>query len=270
MRFGRRKDELQISEAELDAMTRHLDEMHRESMPAMHTAVAAWSEKFRDGVRNAGSLPSSRRGFLLGSGVALGGVALAACGGTDAAKPAPTTTAAGKPPKKTDPTYIQVGILAAALENTAVLTYATALKAAATGALGAVPPAVATFITTVMGQHQDHADAWNGALPSASKVGKQVDTTVMDLVVTPTIANVKDIAGVAGLALVLENAAAATYQASLSQIKDVTQLQLPATIQPVEMQHASVLMILLGQTPVPDAFSTIDAARPVTDHIGNA
>ncbi len=270
MRFGRRKDALQISEAELDAMTRQLDEMHRESMPEMHAAVAAWSEKLRDGVRNAGSHPSSRRGFLLGSGVALGGVALAACGGTDSAKRPPTTTAAGKPPAKTDPTYIQVGMLAAALENTAVLTYATAQKAAASGAIGPVPPAVATFITTVMAQHQDHADAWNGALPAANKVGKQVDTTVMDSVVSPAIANVKDVAGVAGLALTLENAAAATYQASLELIKDVSRLQLPATIQPVEMQHAAVLMILLGQSPAPDAFSTTDAARPVTDHIGDA
>ena len=121
-----------------------------------------------------------------------------------------------------------------------------------------------------MQQHQDHADAWNGALPSGNKVGKQIDTTVMDNVVGPAIANVKDIAGVAALGLVLEDAAAATYQKSLQQLTDTTQLQLPASIQPVEMQHAAILMFVLGRYPVPNSFSTIDAARPITDHIGNA
>ncbi|MCU1457534.1 MAG: hypothetical protein JWL73_1626 [Actinomycetia bacterium] len=270
MRFGRRKDVMHISEAQLTAMTANLDGMHQQALPEMHAAVSKWSEKLRDGVRQAGTHQSSRRGFLVGSGVALGGVALAACGGTDSAKPPTTTTSAGKPPAKSAPTAVQVGMLAAALENTAVLTYATALKAAQSGKLGPVPPAISTFITTVMQQHQDHADAWNAALPSANKVGKQVDTTVMDLVVTPAIANVKDIVGVATLALQLENAAAATYQKSLQQLQDVQQLQLPASIQPVEMQHAAILSFVLGQYPVPDAFSITDAARPTTDHIGNA
>ncbi len=270
MRFGRRKDVMQISEAELTAMTAQLDEMHRAALPEMHAAVSAWSEKLRAGLRQAGTHQPSRRGFLLGSGVALGGVALAACGGTDSGKKPTTTTVAGKPPSKSAPTDVQVAMLATALENTAVLTYATAAKSAKTGALGAVPPAVSTFVTTVMQQHQDHADAWNAALPSGNQVGKQIDTTLMDNIVGPALANLKDIAGVASLALVLENAAAATYQASLQEIKDTTQLALPASIQPVEMQHASILMFMLGQYPVPASFSTTDAARPVTDHIGNA
>jgi hypothetical protein len=268
VRFGRRKDVMHISEAELTAMTARLDEMHRAALPEMHEAVSAWSGKLRDGLRQAGTHQPSRRGFLLGSGVALGGVALAACGGTDSAKPPTTTTVAGKAPSKSDPTDAQVAMLATALENTAVLTYATALKAARSGKLGDVPPSVATFVTTVQQQHQDHADAWNAALPSGNKVGKQIDTTLMDNVVGPALANVKDIAGVAALALVLENAAAATYQQSLQQLTDASQLQLPASIQPVEMQHASILMFLLGRYPVPDSFSTTDAARPVTDHIG--
>ena len=52
--------------------------------------------------------------------------------------------------------------MAASLENLAVFAYNAGLSAATAGKLGTVPPAVATFATTVKGQHTQHAAAWNG------------------------------------------------------------------------------------------------------------
>src|SRR6201999_4578920 len=63
---------------------------------------------------------------------------------------------------------LKVVALAAALENLAVTAYMGALTMAAQNKLGAVPPAVGTFITTAKAQHMDHAQAWNGVLTKAS------------------------------------------------------------------------------------------------------
>ena len=59
--------------------------------------------------------------------------------------------------------------MAASLENLAVFAYTAGLSAATAGKLGSVPPAVATFATTVKGQHQQHADAWNGVLSRTAR-----------------------------------------------------------------------------------------------------
>ena len=39
-----------------------------------------------------------------------------------------------------------------------------------------------------------------------------------------------------------------------------------ASIQPVELQHAAILNFVLGQYPVPNAFSPTSNARPLTDY----
>ena len=48
---------------------------------------------------------------------------------------------------------LAVAAVAASLENLAVFAYTAGLSAATAGKLGTVPPAVATFATTVKGQH---------------------------------------------------------------------------------------------------------------------
>jgi len=40
-----------------------------------------------------------------------------------------------------------------------------------------------------------------------------------------------------------------------------------ATIEPVELQHAAILSFVLGKYPVPDTFTKLDAARPLSDAI---
>ena len=134
-----------------------------------------------------------------------------------------------------------------------------------------VPPAVVTFATTAQQQHKDHAAAWNAIITGAGKPAVSgVDTTVNDGVVQPAFAQVKDVAGLAKLALSLEDAAAATYLSVIPVVSDPGGVKTVATIQPVEMQHAAILNFVLGTYPVPNAFAKTDGARTLSDKIGAA
>jgi hypothetical protein len=79
---------------------------------------------------------------------------------------------------------------------------------------------------------------------------------------------VKTAGDLAKFALVLENAAAATYLEGIGAMTDASNIKVAASIQPVEMQHAAILHFVLGEYPVPDSFAKMDGARPLTDQIG--
>jgi hypothetical protein len=234
-------DPLPISERELRAMTSDLDELHHVTFPAL----------------------LDRRRFLLGTGVAFGAAALAACG--------KSTKKSSRGAKSDDRAKLTgdlaVAALAASLENLAVQTYQAGIDAATTGKLGTVPPAVVTFATTAQAQHRDHANAWNAILTQAGKTAVTgVDATVRDAV-APKLAAVKTVPDLARLALDLENVAAATYLNGIPLVKDEFALKTAVTIQPVEMQHAAILNFVLGRYPVPDAFARVDGARAPGDAI---
>ncbi|HZT66238.1 MAG TPA: ferritin-like domain-containing protein [Acidimicrobiales bacterium] len=262
MRIIRRnKDVMAISEAELAALTADMEERHRESLPRMRESVTEWVETHGPEAREGAV---SRRGFLAGGGLlVVGGAVLAACGSSGPTAATSTTTAAGSSGANLD---VQVGAMAASLENLAVFAYNAGIQAAQAGKLGTVPPAVVTFATTAKAQHQDHADAWNAIVTGA---GYQ-KVTVTDPAVTPTVqsgfAQVKDVGGLAKLALELENIASATYLNGIGVVQSHQAVSTAATIQPVEMQHAAILNFVLGQYPVPDAFAKTDGARPPTDY----
>lgn len=279
--------EMQISEHELIVLTNDLDEIHHATLPAMHDAVAEWSElnhELRGELAEGAAAPPtgaragatgggpSRRGFLIGAGATVGGLLLAACSKSKSSPTTTATTAAGRGVGKGNPYTgdLAVAALAASLENLAVATYQAGLDAATAGKLGAVPPAIATFAKTVQSQHKDHAGAWNSIITNAGKTPiTGVDTTVKDAVVTPGFAQVKDVPGLAKFALVLEDAAAATYlNAIQNALKDNGAIKIAATIQPVEMQHSAILHFVLGDYPVPDSFAKTDGARPLSDTIG--
>jgi len=257
-----KRSELQIDERELRSLTRDLDEVHQASLPGMRAAAAELADKLRRGEG------FSRRGFLVGASVAGGGVALAACtsskksssgGGT-------SSTTSGSGGAATD---LKIAGLAASLENLAVATYQSGIDAATAGKLGPVPPAVVTFATTAQRHHKDHAAAWNSILTGAKQPAVTgVDKTVGDGVVTPAFAKVTDIAGLAKLALQLEDVAAATYLNGIGLLSSSDAVKIAATIQPVEMQHSAILHFVLGDYPVPDAFSKTDGARGLDDAIG--
>ena len=261
------RDPIQISERELEVMTVELDDMHHDAMPKMYESVAEWAEM--DNGSRIGAATPSRRGFLAGSGLALGGLILAACGsskksGTSITKPPGVTSTAGTPKRD-----LQIAALATSLENLAIATYQAGIDAATAGRLGTVPPAVVTFAQTAQNQHTDHAAAWNAILKGAGKsIVTGVDKTVKTGVIDPAFAKVTDVAGLAKLALQLEEVAAATYLESIALIKDPGGIQTSASIHPVELQHAAILNFVLGQYPVPRSFSTTDGARGLSDKIG--
>jgi hypothetical protein len=287
-----------LSEAQLLAMTADLDAMHHDlAMPALTDCLAEWTDDIRamtaagrDGSRDASGdgdgdgarqLHFDRRRFLTRAAGTAGGVAgvalLAACSSSSSASSTPSSTASS--PMATGSAAamtggegqalsgdLQVVALAASLENSAIATYAAGIKAATAGKLGTVPPAVVTFATTAMAQHQDHAQAWNAVLTAS---GKQ-PVTAADPVLQPTInkafATVTNATGLAKLALLLENTAGQTYQNGLSVITSAAGIKTAASIQPVEFQHAAILYFVLGKYPVPQAFTGVSLARPPSDY----
>jgi hypothetical protein len=270
-----RKQQIAISEAELVAMTNDLEDAHHETLPLMRDSLAEWSDSnddIRAGITRLVSTASSRRAFLLGGGAVLGGVALVGSGMGSGLAAAATRSGAMGVPGATSAQKLSgdlaVVALAASLENLAVGTYQAAIDAVTQGKLTGVPDAVVTFAMTAQSQHKDHAAAWNGVLTGAGKKAVSgVDLTVKKSV-DKAFAQVKDVPGLAKLALDLENVAAATYIAAIGVVKNPAGIKTAATIQPVEMQHAAILNFLLGEYPVPDSFAKSTGARPVSDKIG--
>ncbi|WP_405778605.1 ferritin-like domain-containing protein [Streptomyces sp. NBC_00859] len=268
--------ELPISEGEMSRLTHELDEAHRETLPVMAASARDLSAELKDlGTAGPGRIEAertrlARRRFLTGAGASAAMLALAACGGKSgttptggsaSGSPSASASSSGGAGKYTGD--LKVVALAVALENQAVGAYQAALKAANAGKLGKVPPAVATFIQTAMAQHKDHADAWNGVLSSAGKP-KITDVPLSSQpAVTKALGQVKDVTGVAKLALQLEDQATETYVFATSNVKSMGGVNTAATIAPVEAMHAAILHYVLGQYPVPDAFiGTKKAASP--------
>jgi hypothetical protein len=265
-----RHEPIEISEHQLRSMTTDLDEMHRATLPVMREALAEWAELEHQVRTGIARVVPSRRGFLLGAGVALGGLALAACGSSKSSSSASgTTTAPTSAPAGGKLTGdLAVVALAAGLENLAAQTYGAGITAATAGKLGPVPPAVVEFAKTVQAQHVEHAAAWNAVLVGANQPKVTgVDKTVQDAVVSPAFAKVTDAAGLAALALELENVAAATYLEAINVVSAPAGIKTAATIEPVELQHAAILNFVLGKYPVPDTFTKTDGARPLSDVI---
>ncbi|MEO5680648.1 MAG: ferritin-like domain-containing protein [Acidimicrobiales bacterium] len=210
---------------------------------------------------------SSRRWFLGAAAAVTAGGVLAACGKNDdksdttasttattaAAGTTATTAAAGAGDAK-------VAALAAGLEKLAVDTYKGALDAATAKKLGDVPPAVATFATTAMGHHQTALDAWNKVLTSGG--GQAVSTPLASVktVVDKEFAAVKDVTGVAKLALLLEQTAADTYLSAIDGLQSKDAITLAGALQSVDQEHAAILLFVLGMYPVPDVFQKTDKA----------
>ncbi|MCX4725108.1 ferritin-like domain-containing protein [Streptomyces sp. NBC_00440] len=270
--------ELPISEGELSRLTSEMDEAHRATLPVMAASARDLSAELKD-LGTSGPDPVqeershlARRRFLTGAGASAAMLALAACGGktsttpTGAGASASTSASASASSSGGASKYtgdLKVVALSVALENQAVAAYQAALKAANAGKLGKVPPAIATFIQTAMAQHKDHADAWNGVLSSAGKP-KITDVPLSDQpAVTKALGQVKDVTGVAKLALQLEDQATETYVFATYNVKSLGGVNTAATIAPVEAMHAAILHYVLGQYPVPDAFiGTKKAASP--------
>jgi hypothetical protein len=265
MRRNKVQDELAISEAELDSMTAELDVLHKETFPTVAKSLDEFTANLSH-LRTGKS--TARRSFLLGAGgvAVVGG--LAACSSSGGSKPGASSggssatgaSTAGSSGASKYTGDLKVVALAAALENLAIAAYAGALKAAGAGTLGTVPPAVATFVTTAMAQHKDHAAAWNGVLQGAGLAPVTTPALKITAGQVAMLNAAKSVTDVARLALNLENAAAETYTFATGNVSSSAGIMTAATIQPVEAMHAAILSFVLGQYPVPTSFIGIDKA----------
>lgn len=259
----RSKFEMGISESELSAMTTQMDDMHRASMPVLKDHIGRIVENNREQL----SRPVGRRGVLVGGLTLVGAGALAACGSSKSSTPTttPTSGTAGGSVYTGD---LKVVALAAALENLAVAAYGMALDAAGKGTYGAVPPAIATFVTTAKDHHTQHAAGWNAVLKSAGK--PEVTTPALSITADQVkmLQAAKTLPDVAKLALALEDAAAQTYTFATSAVMDTGGIQVAATIAPVEAQHAAILRFVLGSYPAPDSFLKTSGAVPPSAFTG--
>jgi hypothetical protein len=273
---SKRPTEFEGTEHELVAMTKDLEGLHHDvGMPAMRAGVS----RMIDSVRSSTVRPTSRRSFLIGAGAVAGGAALVTVGGslapalagaaqrdTRSLRSLSSANAAAFPPAGLTGD-LAVAAVAASLENLAVFAYSAGLSAATAGKLGAVPPAVATFATTVKGQHTQHAAAWNAVLKSNHKAAITVTNPTLTPVVQADFGKVTDIAGLANLALTLETIAAETYQVETAKLKSKAAIGLSASIMPVEMQHIAILYYVLGEYPGTQNSSGPLAFSPTTSAV---
>lgn len=267
-------NEMQISESELRSMTSHMAEMHEETFPVLQTQLMDLGASLRQRGAAIGGSIASRRGFLAGGSAVAGGLLLSACGSSS--KKATTTgstpgtgAATGGSSSSADKSALATN---ASLEALAVFAYDAALKAAPMGKFGkTVPAAVADFATVAKQQHMDHQDAFNAALTMAGGTAFTKPDPALAAAVIKMFGAVKDVVGLAQLAITLENTAAATYVAQMATLQSAAGLAAVATIAPVERQHAAILNFVIGDYPVPDAFVKLTAtatslgARPSTD-----
>lgn len=114
-----------------------------------------------------------------------------------------------------------------------------------------------------MSQHADHAKAWNGVL-TAANVPAITDVPLSNQAqVQSSLNSATTVGAVANLALGLEEQAAQTYLFAEGNVTNAGGIATAASIAPVESMHAAVLLFVLGEYPVPDAFlGTSKAASP--------
>ena len=142
---------------------------------------------------------------------------------------------------------VQILQTAASLENLAVSTYKTALTLPYIGGSSA-NPVVTKFAQVTMGQHAQHADAFNAAAKSLGGKAQHKPDPAFVPVVKKAVARLgsatpaQGALGVVALALELENIAAETYVKDTALAKKKTNKALLASIMGIEAQHVSVLL----------------------------
>ncbi|MDE3203124.1 MAG: ferritin-like domain-containing protein [Acidobacteriota bacterium] len=145
------------------------------------------------------------------------------------------------------PTDIQMLQTSASLENLAVSTYTTALTLPYIGGSSA-NPVIKAFAQTTMGQHSQHAQAFNAAvsaLGGKAQTGpdpKYVPTVNSAVASIGKLSPADGALAVVGLALTLENVAAETYVANCSKFADNNARKVTASIMGVEAQHVATLL----------------------------
>ena len=142
---------------------------------------------------------------------------------------------------------VQLLQTAASIENLAVATYKTALTLPYIGG-SAADPVITKFAQVTMGQHAQHADAFNAAAKHLGGKAQNKPDPAFVPVVNKAVASLgsataaQGALGVVGLALELENIAAETYIKDTALAQSTSNKALFASIMGIEAQHVSVLL----------------------------
>jgi hypothetical protein len=137
----------------------------------------------------------------------------------------------------------------AVADDPAIAGFAASIELAVVAAYTMEVPLLSGVVLTVaktfLSHHQDHANAWNAAAGASATKGPNAK---LFAALTPALKGLKTQNDVLAFAFGLENKAASTYQFVLENVKAASALQLAASIEPVEGQHAVVLGTLLGKS----------------------
>jgi hypothetical protein len=202
----------------------------------------------------------NRRRFLQIGGLTVATAAVFAACGSDDTK---DTAAGGSTSGDTDTTMggagadsdIKILRTASSLEVLAVDVYQKAIDSGLVKT-AAVGDAAKLF----QSQHKEHAELFQGATKKlGGEVFDKANPVVLQSLQGP-IGALKDEKGVLELALMLEQAAAATYQSTVGAFKDLSLNQAAMSVGGVEARHVAVLSSVLGMSPAPKAFQTKDGA----------
>src|ERR1700733_4911020 len=140
---------------------------------------------------------------------------------------------------------VQLLQTAASIENLAVATYKTALTLPYIGGSGA-DPVITKFAQVTMGQHAQHADAFNAAAKHLGGKAQNKPDPAFVPVVNKAVASLNGATaaqgalGVVGLALELENIAAETYVKDTTLAQSTPNKALFASLMSIEAQQVSV------------------------------
>ena len=174
----------------------------------------------------------TRRSLLQAAGVAAGGVALGACGGS------PSGTGAGSSPRPGDAVRVLNQVLVA--EHTVIHAYTVGLPL-----LGSVTAPLATAFRQNHVDHRDrlaHVIAGLGGTPTPARDSYDLGTPPADE------------GTMTSLAATLEEQSTKAHFSALRQLDDPVVVQLLASIMGDEAQHSAALRTVLQEDPAPASF----------------
>jgi hypothetical protein len=262
---------MDIYRDELRRQLRDLDAEHREAMPKWRDALMRLlvddTETPTEAKADLLLGGFNRRRFVkLAGATAAAGTLLAACGNkNEKAVSTPsteaTTTTTTKAVNKTD---VTVARTAASLEIFAVSVYGTAITNAS--ALG-ISKEVGAAAMLFKDQHQQHADAFNGAAKSLGGEAFSMANPTAAKAFEAQIAALKNEQDVLKFAFALEQIAAHTYQAVGAKMLSTPMLRQTAmSVGGVEARHVAILgMFIKPPKAEPEAaFQKTDKAVDAT------
>ncbi|MGH3765744.1 MAG: ferritin-like domain-containing protein [Pseudonocardiaceae bacterium] len=243
----------EIDEGRFRELLEESDDLQSDAMRAARTGLNDYVEAARE-ARLTTRRDSARWGPLAAAAGVAGAATLLASG---------TAWAAGD-----DVSALQT---AAGLENLAVATYKTALSLPFIGGSSA-NAVVKAFAEKTMGQHSEHATAFNAAAQRLGGKAQNLPDPKYAEVVKAAVPKIKGAGDVVGLAISLEDVAAQTYTKNVGQVSTPELRQLFASVAGVESQHKAILLavqaLVKGGAPElialpPDLAKLPDAAGSV-------